>query len=69
AEPCFDSWFIDRATLERAGALPVPDQDQAPAPWKDRAAPKLTDLQNVPERVIANFEFIALWYLLDGRET
>ena len=67
-DACFDSWFVDRATLERAGALPVPDREEDPAEWKAQAGPKLSELEGVGDRVIANFEFIALWYLLDGDE-
>jgi len=68
ADPCFESWFFDRTTLESAAVLPVPERDEETKPWKQEAASKLADSGDVARHIVENLQFVALWYLLDDDE-
>ena len=67
-EGCFDSWFFDRTTLERAEVLPVPDSDDEAENWKANVAPRLAGMEGVAERVVENLRFVASWFAFDGGE-
>lgn len=66
ADDCFESWFFDRTTLESAAILPIPDQGEPTDSWKVSAASRLAEDADIADRIADNFDFLALWYALDG---
>ncbi len=65
-DECFESWFFDRGLLEAASVPPVPPPGEPADAWREQAAGAIAGLEGVSERIAGNFDWMALWYQLDG---